>query len=130
MMASQQLGNQLKAARNKAGLSLRRLATLTRIPATTIAGYEKGNKIPADSFLRIADVLQHHAYEVDGNLFRVGRMDSPPGASERVEQLKLDFSAEYNYSVASVRIGPGKITVSFEAVTTQIKALMPRTTAT
>lgn len=127
MIASQQLGSQVKAARNKAGLSLRKLATLARIPATTIAGYEKGNKIPADNFLRIADALQHHAYEVDGNSFRVGRMESTHGVPEKDEQLELKFSSEYDHSVASVRIGPGKITVSFDAFRNSAKTATSRT---
>jgi transcriptional regulator with XRE-family HTH domain len=126
MTASQQLGSQLKAARSKAQLSLRKLATLARIPATTIAGYEKGNKIPADNFLRIADALQHHAYEIDGNFFSVERTDLMRKVPARDEQLTLDFSGEYDYSRASIRIHPGKITVSFDGVRSSLR---PKTLA-
>lgn len=116
MTASQQLGSQIRAARSKARLSLRKLATIAGIPATTIAGYEKGNKIPADNFLRIADALQHHAYEIDGNFFNVARMDLMQEVPAKGEQLTLDFSGEYDYSRASIRLAPGKITVSFDGV--------------
>jgi transcriptional regulator with XRE-family HTH domain len=126
MMAPQKLGGQVKAARSKSGLSLRKLAALAGIPATTIAGYEKGNKIPADNFLRIADALKHHTYEVGGNLFSVGRTHTARGVPLASEQLSLDFSGEYGYSFARVKIGPGKIIVSFDAVRSRRKAVSPK----
>jgi predicted transcriptional regulator len=60
MTTAQQLGMQIKAARNKAGLSIRGLGTLANIPASTVEGYEAGTKIPAENFLRLADALKHH----------------------------------------------------------------------
>lgn len=114
MTAALQLGGQIKAVRLEAGYSLRRLGELTRIPWTTIDGYETGKKIPADNFLRIADALNHHTFEVDGYKFTVGRSDKVLTILAASEQLKLEFFKEYDYSKASVRIGPGKITVSFD----------------
>lgn len=115
-MAALQLGGQVKAARLEARLSLRRLGELARIPWTTIGGYEAGNKIPADNFLRIADALNHHSFEVDGYKFTVGRSDKVVSILAASEQLRLEFFKEYDYSKASVRIGPGKITVSFDGI--------------
>lgn len=116
MTAAQQLGGQIKEARNKAGLSLRGLSTLANIPASTIEGYEAGGKIPADNFLRLADALKHHNFKVDGNEFTVRRTDTAVPVPAEGEQLKLDFSGEYDYSKASIKIRPGKITVSFDGV--------------
>jgi transcriptional regulator with XRE-family HTH domain len=114
MTAGEQLGAQLRSIRNGAGISLRALARMTEIPATTIEGYEKGNKIPADKFLLLADALDHHTFAVDGQEFTVGR--SVRGAAQEIaEQMRLNFLGEYTYSKASVRIGPGRITVSFDA---------------
>ena len=114
MTATLQLGGQIKAVRLEAGYSLRKLGELTGIPWTTIDGYETGKKIPADNFLRIADALNHHTFEVDGYKFTVGRSDKVLTILAASEQLKLEFFKEYDYSKASVRIGPGKITVSFD----------------
>ena len=114
MTAALQLGGQIQTCRLEAGYSLRRLGELTRIPWTTIDGYETGKKIPADNFLRIADALNHHTFEVDGYKFTVGRSDKVLTILAASEQLKLEFFKEYDYSKASVRIGPGKITVSFD----------------
>ena len=114
MTAALQLGGQIKAVRLEAGYSLRRLGELTSIPWTTIDGYETGKKIRAENFLRIADALNHHTFEVDGYKFTVGRSDKVLTILAASEQLKLEFFKEYDYSKASVRIGPGKITVSFD----------------
>lgn len=116
MTAALQLGGQLKAIRLAAGLSLRRLGEIAGIHWNTIKGYEKGNKIPADNFLRIADALNHHTFEVDGFKFTVGRSDKVVSILAASEQLRLEFFKEYDYSKASVRIGPGKITVSFDGI--------------
>lgn len=108
----QQLGSQIKAARNAAGFSVRALAAKVNIPHTTIEGFESGNKIPADRFLRIAAALNCHTFEVDGDKFEVNRVEQTKSVAG--PQLKLEFSEEYTYSRAAVRIGPGRITVSFE----------------
>jgi len=117
MMAAFQLGEQIRAIRSQRGFSLRKLGELAGIPWTTIEGYEEGGrKIPADNFLRIADALDHHTFEVDGYKFTVGRSDKVLTILAASEQLKLEFFKEYDYSKASVRIGPGKITVSFDGI--------------
>jgi transcriptional regulator with XRE-family HTH domain len=113
MTASQQLGSQVKEARVGAGLTLRGLAERAHIPWTSIAGYEKGKRIPADKFLRIADALDRHTFKIDGNSFTVTRMAAERPDTGRNEQLKLDFSGEYRYSNAKVRIRPGRLEVFF-----------------
>jgi transcriptional regulator with XRE-family HTH domain len=116
------LAEQLKSARTKAGLSLRELTALTKIPATTIEGYEAGNKIPAHKFLLLADALDHHEFSVDDDQYTVMRLDKAPIGSRTPEQLKLNFSGEYNYSKASIRISPGRITVLFDGAKVSVPA--------
>jgi len=53
---------------------------------------------------------------VDGFKFTVGRSDKVVSILAASEQLRLEFFKEYDYSKASVRIGPGKITVSFDGI--------------
>jgi transcriptional regulator with XRE-family HTH domain len=125
MDAAGQLGEQLKAIRTKAGLSLRALGTLAKIPATTIEGYEAGNKIPADKFLRLAEALNHHTFTIDGNQFMVSRSDALPPDSKQAEQMNLNFLGEYDYSKASIRISPGRIMVSFEGARLSGRAKAP-----
>ncbi len=114
MTAAQQLGSQVKEARRAAGLTLRDLGARAEIPWTSIAGYEKGNRIPADKFLRIADALNHRTFKIDGESFNVSRVAEEMPDAARGEQLRLNFSGEYGYSRASVRISPGKIEVAFD----------------
>lgn len=117
---NQQLGSQLRAARDTAGLSLRGLSAITGIPTMTLDGYEKGNKIPADKFLRIADALDHRVFDVDGQKFSVNRSDSQSRKTE--EQMFFNFSGEYTNSRATVKIASGKITVAFNAANTVRKS--------
>ena len=109
------LGSQIKRARNAAGLSVRALAEKVNIPYTTIEGFESGNKIPADRFLRIAAALNSHSFEVEGDKFEVYRVELEEVAKATSSpQMKFEFSEEYTYSRATVRIGPSRITVSFQ----------------
>lgn len=83
----------------------------------TIGGYESGESIPtADKLAKIAGALDIHAFEVDGYRFTITRKErvAPfrPG-----EQLTLDFSGEYAFSKATVRLSPGRINISFDGVT-------------
>ena len=113
MTAAQQLGSQLRTARVGSGLSLRKLGAIVNIPATTIEGYEGGNRIPADKFLRLADALNSQTFEVDGHKFSVSRSDV--GTPKGGEQLNLNFSGEYSSSRATVKISPSRITLAFDA---------------
>src|SRR5207249_698483 len=76
-----------------------------------------GESIPtADKLAKIAGALDIHAFEVDGYRFTITRKErvAPvrPG-----EQLTLDFSGEYAFSKATVRLSPGRINISFDGVT-------------
>ncbi|MGA9977095.1 MAG: helix-turn-helix transcriptional regulator [Candidatus Sulfotelmatobacter sp.] len=120
MTRAQQLGSQIKTARSVAGLSLRRLGALAGIPATTLEGYEAGASVPAEKLARIADVLRHHTFKVDGYEFTVNRVDR--GATlPTAEQMTLNFIGEYDYAKARVRIGPGKITILLDGKKTSAR---------
>ena len=83
----------------------------------TIASYESGESIPtADTMVRIAEVLGIHAFEVDGYWFTVTRKEKLTPARSG-EQLTLDFTGEYAFSKATVRLSPGRINISFDGVT-------------
>ncbi len=113
MTTAEQLGAQLKQARIEAGFSVREFAAHVRIPASTIEGYEAGTKIPAHTFLRIAEALKQYVFDVDGKKYRVERPDEQ--RSDSKEQMNFNFSAGYTTSHATVKIGPGTITVAFDA---------------
>lgn len=120
MTTAEQLGAQIRAARGP--LSLRALSDQVEISASTLGEYERGAKVPeADKLARIADALNHFTFQIDNFTFTVSRTDS--GAERTVnEQLPLDFSGEYSYAKASVKIRPGRISVVFDGV----KASTPR----
>ena len=79
--------------------------------------YESGKTMPtADTLAKIADALAIHSFEIDGYRFTVTRKErvSP---EVPVEQLALDFTGEYAFSRATVRLSPGRINISFDGVT-------------
>jgi len=120
MTAAQQLGVQLKAARDRRGLSLRDLDELVGIRYTTISGYEAGTTVPtADKLARLALALNIHFVEIDTCRFWISRVEPAEIAPHTGDQLSLDFSEEYGYSRASLKISPGRITVVFDAVKDQ-----------
>jgi len=66
--------------------------------------------------LKIAEALGINVIEIDDYRFTITRKEKlqpvPLG-----EQLALDFTGEYAFSKATVRISPGKINISFDGVT-------------
>ncbi|SRR5712691_8736216 len=119
MSIATQIGEHIKAAREKARLSRRELGRKTNISGTMIGGYEAGASVPtADKLARLADVLNLHSFEVNGYWFSITRIEHQPSATlpPSSEQLKFDFSATYTSSKASVKISPGRITVVFDAI--------------
>lgn len=109
MTTRQQIAGQIKAARLSKGLSLRGLAALARIPASTLEGYESGSAIPAEKLARIGEVLEHPTFEIDDYRFTVSR--AAQDVPTRPDQLSLNFTGEYGYAKATVKISPRKITI-------------------
>lgn len=121
MTTAEQVGAQIKAARGE--LSLRALSDQVDISASTLGEYERGVKVPeADKLARIADALNHFTFRIDDFTFTVARTDLGTELGAASEQLPLDFSGEYSYAKASVKIRPGRISVMFDGV----KASTPR----
>lgn len=61
-MRCSQLGQRLYWARDRAGLTQRALASLSRVAATTIKDIEKERQVPAaDTIERLADALKVRA---------------------------------------------------------------------
>jgi transcriptional regulator with XRE-family HTH domain len=116
MTAAEQLGVQIRSARGE--MSLRALGDQVGISASTLSEYERGVKVPeADKLARIAEALNCFTFRIDNFYFTVSRVvvgtEPPPTA-----QLPLDFSGECSYAKASVKIGPGRISMTFDGVRT------------
>lgn len=123
MTTAEQLGAQLRSARDDAGLSLRGLSEKVYISASTIGEYERGIKVPeADKLAKIANALNHFTFRIDEYTFTINPSDAARERATHDEQLPLDFSGEYSYAKASVKISPGRISVVFNAA----KTMTPR----
>lgn len=113
MTVARQLGRQIRAARIAAGLSLRKLGSIAEIPATTIEGYEAGASIPAEKLARIASALNYANFQIDGLQFSVTKQ-TPVRPAPLPDQMNLDFTGEYSYSKAQVKIGPTSIVIHLD----------------
>ena len=117
MTAAEQLGLQLKAARGQ--MSLRALSVQVGISASTLGEYERGAKVPeADKLARIAETLNCFTFRIDDFYFTVSRVVVDPGPGRQSAQLPLDFSGEYSYAKAVVKIKPGRISVALDGFKT------------
>jgi transcriptional regulator with XRE-family HTH domain len=114
MTTAQQLGSQMKMARDKANMSARGLGQKVGVSPPTIAEYESGSSVPkADVLARIAEALGLPEVVVDGFRFTITRVELIE-AGPRAEQLPLDLTGQYTFSKGTLRISPGRISVSFE----------------
>jgi transcriptional regulator with XRE-family HTH domain len=117
MTTAEQLGLQLKAARGE--MSLRALSAQVGISASTLGEYERGAKVPeADKLTRIAETLDCFTFRIDDFYFTISRVVVDPEPSRQGEQLPLDFSGEYDYAKAVVKIKPGRISVALHGFKT------------
>ncbi len=83
----------------------------------TIASYESGDSIPtADVLAKIAEVLGIQAIEIDDYRFTITRKEKLT-PERQGEQLALDFSGEYAFSKATIRLSPGRINIFFDGAT-------------
>ena len=100
-------------------MSLRALGDQVGISASTLGEYERGVKVPeADKLARIAEALNCFTFRIDNFYFTVSRVVASTEPPPSTTQLPLDFSGEYNYAKASVKIGAGRISVMFDGVRT------------
>ena len=65
---------------------------------------------------KIAEALEIRTIEIDEHRFTITRKEklapTRPG-----EQLALDFAGEYSFSKATIRLSPGRISISFDGAT-------------
>lgn len=117
MTRAEQLGAQLKAARDDAQLSLRALSEQVEISASTIGEYERGTKVPeADKLAKIAAALNHFTFRVDDYTFLIRPRDDDPKKLTADEQLDLDFAGEYTFARAHLKIESGRVSVAFDGL--------------
>jgi transcriptional regulator with XRE-family HTH domain len=117
MSAAAQLGSQIKVAREAVPMSASKLGRMVGVTPPTIASYESGGSVPtADTLAKIAEVLGIRTVEIDEYRFTITRKEqgtpTKPG-----EQLALDFTGEYAFSRATVRLSPGRMNITFDGVT-------------
>jgi transcriptional regulator with XRE-family HTH domain len=98
-------------------LSASKLGRMVGVTPPTIASYESGDSVPtADMLAKIAEALDIHTVEIDDYRFTITRKEqvapTRPG-----EQLALDFTGEYAFSKATVRLSPGRMNITFDGVT-------------
>jgi transcriptional regulator with XRE-family HTH domain len=123
MTTAEQLGSQIRAARDRAQLSLRELEDRVQISASTIGEYERGVRVPeADKLARIATALNQYTFRIDDYTFSIAGSVVGQERREAGYQLPLNFVGEYNYAKAQVKIQPGRISISLEGA----KARTPR----
>jgi transcriptional regulator with XRE-family HTH domain len=117
MIAAAQLGLQIKAAREGLRMSASKLGRMVGVTPPTIASYESGDSVPtADTLAKIAEVLDLRTVEIDEYRFTITRKEQVVPTDLR-EQLTLEFSGEYAFSKATVRLSPGRMNITFDGAT-------------
>jgi transcriptional regulator with XRE-family HTH domain len=112
-----QLGSQIKTARERIPMSASELGRIVGITSPTIASYEAGKSVPtADTLAKIAEILGLRTVEVDEYRFTITRKEQMAPAKPG-EQLALEFTGEYAFSKATVRLSPGRMNITFDGVT-------------
>jgi transcriptional regulator with XRE-family HTH domain len=117
MTAATQLGSQIRAAREGLPMSASKLGRMVGVTPPTIASYESGGSVPtADTLAKIAEVLGIRTVEIDEYRFTITRRERV-APTKLGEQLALDFTGEYAFSKATVRLSPGRMNITFDGVT-------------
>jgi transcriptional regulator with XRE-family HTH domain len=113
-----QLGSQIKTAREGMPMSASELGRIVGVTSPTIASYESGKSVPtADTLAKIAEVLGLRTVEIDEYRFTITRKEQVAPAAKPGEQLALEFTGEYAFSKATVRLSPGRMNITFDGVT-------------
>lgn len=98
------LGDEIKAKRDRAGLTLEELASQLSVGRVQLGNYEKGNSaIPVNILTEIARALKVDSFTVEG--YRIVPEDyalKPVPAP--AQQLAFPFGEERRFADASVRI--------------------------
>src|SRR6266436_6602511 len=109
-----ELGNQIKGARESAGLTQSELATQLDVSRQMLSRYEAGQAAPAvDVLVEIARALEIE-FQVKGILVRFEQGSKRPKLLHK--QLKLEFEKPRRFDGARIEITPseGKILIKAE----------------
>ncbi len=109
-----ELGNQIKGARESAGLTQSELATQLDVSRQMLSRYEAGQAAPAvDVLVEIARALEIE-FQVKGILVRFEQSSRRPRLLHR--QFKLEFEKPRKFERAQIEITPieGKLIIKAE----------------
>jgi transcriptional regulator with XRE-family HTH domain len=100
------LGDEIKARRDRAGLTLKELASQLSVSRVQLGNYEKGNSaIPVNILTEIARALKVESFTVDG--YRIVPEDyAPKPVLAPAQQTNFPFGEERCFGNASVKIEP------------------------
>jgi transcriptional regulator with XRE-family HTH domain len=105
MLWRQQLGEQVREARNRAGLTQLQLAEMTSVKREHISNIELGKNSPAVKIITDIARALRTSFQLDGC-----RIEPDSRSSGRYrpiavpEQMRLDFGVEYHFTATSVSL--------------------------
>jgi transcriptional regulator with XRE-family HTH domain len=115
MSWQEEVGQQIRQAREKAGLKQKDLGREVGRVGKTIMNYEAGSvTLPPDVLGKIAVRLQMSEIRINGFSFSIThRVESTAPAPS--EQLRLDFDREHVFPNATIKISPTRISITITA---------------
>ena len=115
MSWQQSLGQQIKEARLRAGVSKVQLATAIGRSRKMIPRYEDGSDgVSPDLLAKIAVALRMTEVDINGHRFSI-KQRAEQESAELTEQLKLDFDKEHVFPGGVIRITATKTTITITA---------------
>lgn len=111
------LGENIKEAREKAGLTREKLGEAFGKHRNTVLNWETGRIVPSVEILGdlASRIDMKTDLNVNGSQVSIKRRPDPTGG-ELKRQLELDFDKPYVYSGATLTITPSKLTITINAV--------------
>lgn len=85
--------NQIRAERERAGLTLEQLSEQTNIPRSTLSRYQDSERVPMDAMQKIADVLNLPVSAL------MTKREIPDGDKLSYDQVNLQLQAAQQYGV-------------------------------
>jgi transcriptional regulator with XRE-family HTH domain len=98
------LGDQIRRAREAAGLTQSQLAEKTSVKREHISNIELGKNSPAVKIVTDIARALNSQFRVDGCMIGPSSEDSAVGPVPIPQQMKLDFGVEYRFNAESVSL--------------------------
>lgn len=115
MSWQEEVGRQIRQAREKAGLKQKDLGLEVGRGSKTIMNYEAGSvTLPPDVLGKIAVRLQISEIRINGFSFSITHREESSAAAP-TEQLSLDFNREHVFPNATIKISPTRISITITA---------------